>query len=93
MEFRIRHINENSLKLSGELNKSSLELFEFVTYQALNKYSNLTLDISKVTTIDKVAIESILTLYKHSLKKEKVLLFYGYGAKDILDEIHYKNIA
>ncbi|CAL2110591.1 STAS domain-containing protein [Tenacibaculum sp. 190130A14a] len=93
MDFKIRYTKNNALKLSGELTKINLRLFELIAYQALSNHKDLTIDISNVTIIDRVGIESILELYKHSLKKKKAILFYGYGARDIMEEIRYKNIA
>ena len=92
MEFKINY-SENSLKLSGQLTENNIQLFKLVTYKYLTKCDKLTLDMNNVTCVDKLGVKSILALYKYSLRHHKDILFYGNGARDIIEELHHKNIA
>lgn len=92
MEFKIKS-SDNCLKISGSLTFSNIKLFEVTVYSLIKKYNNIILDTNNIINIDALGVNSIVEAYIFSLEKGKNLLFYGKGSKDIIDELHYRNVA
>ncbi|AZJ31848.1 STAS domain-containing protein [Tenacibaculum mesophilum] len=92
MEFKIKS-SKNYLKISGDLTLTNVQLFEVMIYSFIKKYKDINIDISNVTNIDTLGVNSIVEAYQFSLKNKKNLLFCGKGSKDIMDELYYRNVA
>ncbi|GFD97140.1 MULTISPECIES: STAS domain-containing protein [Tenacibaculum] len=92
MEFKIKS-SKNYLKISGDLTLTNVQLFEVMIYSFIKKYKDISIDISNVTNIDTLGVNSIVEAYQFSLKNKKNLLFCGKGSKDIMDELYYRNVA
>lgn len=91
MGFEITHSN-GYLHLNGALNLNNLSFAKKNINSYFKKNKSIILDINNVTEIDPDAIDYIIKLYQKAKNLEKKFLFYGKGSRDIIDELHYRNI-
>lgn len=83
---------KNTFKVEGQLNKENASNFKTHLVLMLNCLNQITIDIDKVTKIDKSGLDAIKTLYNNAKAWNKRFVIVGEGCKDIYEEIRLTSV-
>ncbi len=87
MNLKITHYN-NFFNLRGNLNKSSIDLFQKEFEHVFERLQSITISIEDLEGIDKYGVMALAKLHNESISKQKRLSIIGFGCKDLYD--HFK---
>lgn len=87
MNLKITHYN-NFFNLRGNLNKSSIDLFQKEFEHVFERLQSITISIEDLEGIDKYGVMALAKLHNESISKQKQLSIIGFGCKDLYD--HFK---
>lgn len=85
--------NNNTFTLEGIINITTVSNFKTHFNITLNSLKSLTIDISKVTEIDKQGVEAFNLIYNNAKLWNKPFSIVGNGCKDIYEELLSTNRA
>ena len=88
MDLQITNQN-NIFQVVGILNKFNLHYFKKEFSNVFDKQSTLTINIEKVTSIDRYGVMALAQLHNQSLAKGKKLSIIGMGSDDLYE--HFKS--
>lgn len=92
MALKITHA-DNVFYAEGEINQSTLLLFESHLGFLVHAHKTITLNIDKVKQIDASGVQLLLKFYREALLNNSGFYITGYGCKDLYDEFTTRNLA
>lgn len=84
---------ERTFSVEGKLNASTSGFFKTHFILTLNSLSDLTIDLSKVSEIDRNGINALKSIYNNAMSWEKPFYVVGHGSKEIYDELRFNLVA
>lgn len=85
--------NKNTFTVKGSINATTAGNFKTHFNITLNSLKKVTIDISKVTEIDKNGVEAFKAIYNNAKSWNKSFSIVGNGCKDIYEELLNTNLA
>jgi len=92
MALKIRE-NKDIYFVEGELNTTTSKYFESHCQSILNTQGTLTVDIGKISEIDRQGLKAIKALYHNARLNGKSFYIVGLGCKEIYDDIKLTSYA
>lgn len=75
--------NNNTFTVEGKITAGTASNFRAHFNLLLNSLKGITIDISKVTEIDRNGVDAFKSVYKNSKSWNKPFSIIGFGSKDI----------
>lgn len=82
MALQIKN-NKGILEIEGDLNAQNSNSLKNYFNEVIQQSNFITLSLNKITTIDKPAFNTIISLYKNALSKNKVFYIIGKENKKV----------
>ncbi len=83
---------KNCFHLKGNLTFNNFTRLKTIINSFLKSNNKVVLNINEVTEIDTFTVNSLINLYIKTSNSNKDISIQGFGAKDIYDELDYRNI-
>ncbi|MDT0558982.1 hypothetical protein RM697_10005 [Ichthyenterobacterium sp. W332] len=88
MALTIKEINGEFL-VEGAINASTVKYFQNHCEILMQAFGDLTLNIEKITQIDKNGLLALRALYDNALNYNRGFYIVGVGCKEIYDEFRF----
>ena len=81
--------NNGEFLVEGSINSTTAKHFQIHCEALLNAFNELTINIEKVTSIDKNGLQALRALYDNALNYNRGFFIVGNGCKEIYDEFRF----
>ncbi len=85
--------NNGEFLVEGAINASTAKHFQNHCEMLLNALGNLTINIEKITQIDKSGLQALKAIYDRAITYNKNFYMVGVGCKEIYDEFRLNAAA